>query len=330
MNNLRLSPRANNFAVDVVAQVDSSGLGPLVAANFHQCRRITAFLTTAALAVPILVGVIGAPSIRAQSAPQDSAGSSHYEFEVVSIKPTKPGQAGVSMDSIGSGKVSDTFSASNIPLISLIREAYGLPFGSDDGRLSGVPGWASSETYDLEAKLNADVVDQLNKLSPDQRKLAVQRMFQALLADRCKLVVHRETKDASVYSLVIAKNGSKLQQADPDDNARAGMSLKGKGGPLVARAVPIPVLAQQLSVLLSRTVVDKTGLTGKYNFTLQWIPDETQGPSSGKDLGPPPPQDSGGPSLYTALQEQLGLKLEATKSPVDVIVIDHLERPSGN
>jgi uncharacterized protein (TIGR03435 family) len=329
MTNFRIPPRATNSDVDVVAQVDSSGLGPF-SANFHKRRRITAPFSTVALIALILASVICAPSIRAKSELQDPVGSNHYEFEVVSIKPARPGQSGMSMDSIGSGKVSDTFSASNIPLISFIREAYGLPFGSDDGRLLGVPGWANSETYDLEAKMSADVVDQLNKLSPDQRKLAVQRMFQALLADRCKLAAHRETKEASVYSLVIAKNGSKLQQSSPDDSARAGMSLKGKGGPLVARAVPIPALAQQLSALLSRTVVDKTGLTGKYNFTLQWVPDETQGSSSGKDLGPPPAQDTGGPSLYSALQEQLGLKLEATKASLDVIVIDHIEKPSGN
>ncbi len=302
-----------------------------VASDLNFAKKIAlAVVATAAFAMPILVGVIGAPSIRAQSMFQDTAGSSHYEFEVVSIKPTKPGQVGMSMDALGPGKVSDTFSASNIPLIAFIREAFGLPFGSDDGRLSGVPGWANSERYDLEAKINGEVVEQLNKLSPDQRKLAVQHMVQTLLADRCKMVVHRENKDLSVYSLVIAKNGSKLQEASPDDNARAGMGLKGRGGPLVARAVPIPVLAQQLSSLLNRTVMDKTGLAGKYNFTLQWTPDETQGPTYGKDLGPPPAQDTGGPSLYTALQEQLGLKLESTKSPVEVVVIDHIERPSGN
>jgi uncharacterized protein (TIGR03435 family) len=302
-----------------------------VASDLNFAGKIAlAIAATAALAIPVLVGVIGAPSIRAQSMSQYPAESSHYQFEVVSIKPAKPGQGDMSMDALGSGKVSDTFSASNVPLIAFIREAYGLPFGSDDGRLSGVPGWTISERYDLEAKIDGDVVEKLNKLSPDQRKLAVQRMFQTLLADRCKLAVHRDTKDLSVYSLVIAKNGSKLQEAGPDDNTRAGMGLKGRGGPLVGRAVPIPVLAQQLSSLLNRTVLDKTGLTGKYNFTLQWTPDETQGPTFGKDLGPPPTQDPGAPSLYTALQEQLGLKLESTKSPVEVVVIDHVERPSGN
>jgi bla regulator protein BlaR1 len=303
--------------------------------NFTR-KAALAVAAVAALAVPILVGVIGAPSLRAQAQIQQSTSHS-FEFEVVSVKPAKPGQVGMSMDALGPGRVSDTFSATNIPLIAYIREAYGMTFGSEDGRVSGAPAWVNSERYDIEAKMDPSVVDSLNRLSPGERELEMHHMLQTVLADRFGLVVHRETKELPVYSLVVAKNGPKLREAQPEDSARSGMGLKGRGGPLVGRAVPMPVLAEQLSSLLNRIVLDKTGLTGKYNFTMQWTPDEGQGPNYIKDPGStangptgPASQDANGPSIFNALQDQLGLKLESGKGPVEIIVIDHVERPTGN
>ncbi|HUK30873.1 MAG TPA: M56 and DUF3738 domain-containing protein [Candidatus Acidoferrum sp.] len=299
-------------------------------------KAVLALAATVALAIPILAGAIGAPSIRAQSQTQNGA-ALNFEFEVASIKPTKPGQVGMSMDSLGTGTVTDTFIATNIPLIAYIREAYGMSFGAEDGRVLGAPAWVNSERYDIEAKIDRSVVDSLNKLNPRERTIEMQQMLQKLLANRFGLAVHRETRDLSVYSLVVAKNGPKLQEAKPEDSARSGMGLRGRGGPLVGRAVPMPVLAEQLSALVNRIVLDKTGLTGKYNFTMQWTPDEGQGPNYIKDAGStangqpgPGAQDPSGPSIFTALQDQLGLKLESGKGPIEVIVIDHVERPSGN
>jgi uncharacterized protein (TIGR03435 family) len=170
-------------------------------------------------------------------------------------------------------------------------------------------------------------------------------MLQALLADRFKLSIHRETKELPVYALVAAKNGPKLQEAKadatypngikgPDGVARGGMMRIG-GGEVTGQGLPIANLTRMLSQQLGRTVIDKTGLTGKYDFTLQWTPDESQGPMfKGADGAPPggnpAPPESSGPSLFTAIQEQLGLKLESQKGPVEIIVIDHVEKPSQN
>jgi uncharacterized protein (TIGR03435 family) len=178
-------------------------------------------------------------------------------------------------------------------------------------------------------------------------------MLQALLADRFKLTLHRETKQLGVYVLVIAKNGPKLEEAKPGnaylngfiDNGEplgAGVFKLGRyvggSGELISQGLSMATLVRLLSEeILNRSVLDNTGLTGNYDFTLQWrIADESQGPMF-KEVGDhqqvtgrtPPPEYSG-PSFFTAIQEQLGLKLEPAKGPVDIIVIEHIEQPSEN
>jgi uncharacterized protein (TIGR03435 family) len=109
------------------------------------------------------------------------------------------------------------------------------------------------------------------------------------------------------------------------------MFMEGNGGPVRGQGIAMANLVHLLSQQLGRIVVDKTGLTGKYDFTLQWTPDETQGPPSGPPgIGSTPPPESSGPSIFTAIQEQLGLKLESQKGPVEILVIDHAEKPSAN
>ena len=161
-----------------------------------------------------------------------------------------------------------------------------------------------------------------------QRRL----MMQAMLADRFKLKVHHETKELPMYSLVIAKGGFKLKEADPNDTYPNGVKgpdgvghsgmMMFLNGVLKAQGVPISNLANSLSLQVHRLVVDKTGLTGKYDFSLAWTAD---GVTPDNGLGA-----ETWPSLFTALQEQLGLKLEPTKGMVDTIVVDHVEMPSEN
>ena len=170
-------------------------------------------------------------------------------------------------------------------------------------------------------------------------------MLQALLADRFKLTVHRETRELPVYSLVIGKNGPILQETKPDPSAppapgpaasRGGSSIrisKMSSGPATMTALHTSAsdLADSLSVQLGRTVLDKTGLTSRYDFTLKWTADDAQLPLPSGSAPPPSlTTDPSGPTLFTAVQEQLGLKLEPGKGPVEVVVIDHVERPSGN
>ena len=230
---------------------------------------------------------------------------------------------------LGFGFLLERLTATGVTLHGLIREAYGV----EDDQISGAPNWLNSERYDIEAKADKSVADELQKLSFDQRLVEYRRMLQALLADRFQLTLHRETKELPVYALIIAKKGPKLQETHPGDNDPTGMTfgrglLKGEG-------VPIALLVRHLSQQrLGRPVLDKSGLTGKYDFTLQWTPEENRAPmfkgTRDGGQGPDSPPDSSGPSIFTAIQEQLGLRLESQKGPVEVLVIDHVERPSEN
>jgi uncharacterized protein (TIGR03435 family) len=251
-------------------------------------------------------------------------------FDVISIKPNKSDS-----EMIRVMYKPDGYSATNISLKMLILGAYGLK----EDQLSGLPSWADSTRYDIDAKVAAPDLAELQKLKNDQRRL----LLLPLLADRFKLTVHDETKILPIYELVIAKNGSKLKEATPGDtyaNGVKGPDGVGRGGmmsmrpgQLTAQAVPVTSLVNILSQQLHRTVVDKTGLTGKYDISLQWAQDDTSNPmfkgTDGSQSADPPP-DASGPSIFTAIQEQLGLRLQSSRGPVQVVVIDHIEMPSEN
>ncbi len=286
--------------------------------------------------LPIVFGLLHATQTRAESKAQETTGPAPV-YEVASIKPDKSGN-----DMIRMMARPDGFTGTNITLQMLIRNAYGV----EDNQISGAPSWLNSEKYDIEAKMDSSVADELRKLDEDHRRLERRRMLQALLADRFKLSLHRETKELPVYSLVIAKNGPKLQEAKPDDTypngikgfdgrGTAGMMRMGRGE-LTGQGLPMGSLVRLLTQQLGRPVLDKTGLTGKYDFTLKWTPDESEAPmlkgaGDGKQgTGSTPTPESSGPSIFTALQEQLGLKLESQKGPVEILVIDHAEKPSDN
>ena len=289
-----------------------------------------------AVATPVLMGVLHATQGRAQA---QSPNTSHsYEYEVASIKPNKSGTNMVRLMFSPDG-----LSATNGTLQMLIHAAYGV----EDNQISGGPRWLNSDHYDIEAKMDSATADALHKLSEDQGRLERQRMLQVLLADRFKLTIHRETKELPVYMLVIAKNGPKIQEAKPGDTypngfkgpdgrAGAGMFFMDGRGSVTGQGIPIENLARLLSQQLGRKVEDKTALTSKYDFTLKWTPDESQGamfkgPGPGpQDAASRPPPDASGPSIFTALQEQLGLKLESQRGPVEILVIDHAEQPSEN
>ena len=296
---------------DVVSKRDFSRKPLLAVAGF------------AAVAVPVMSGLLLATHSRAESRVQNTSASA-LQYEVASIKPNK-----YSSHMLGLGFWIERFTATGVTLQGLIREAYEV----EDNQISGAPAWLDSERYDIEAKADKSVADELQKLSFDQRLVEYRRMLQALLGDRFQLTLHRETKELPVYALVIAKKGPKLQETHPGDNDSTGMTfgrglLKGEG-------VPIALLVRHLSQQrLGRPVLDKSGLTGKYDFTLQWTPEENRAPmfkgTRDGGQGPDSPPDSSGPSIFTAIQEQLGLRLESQKGPVEVLVIDHVERPSEN
>jgi len=181
----------------------------------------------------------------------------------------------------------------------------------------------------------------MQKLSPHDQNLARQQMLRTLLADRLKLTIHRESKELPVYLLVVGKNGQKLQEAKPGAIYPNGLgpgymtsSSNAVAETMTFQAVPISRLATILEGRLGRPILDRTGITGNYDFTLKFSTDRAQTqsvPGDSPNTQPPPYQiDPDAPFLLTAIQQQLGLKLESGKGPVEVIVIDHVERPSGN
>ena len=288
-----------------------------------------------AVALPIVFGLLRATQTRAESQDQKTTANGRV-YDVASIKPNKSGTNMVRLM-----LTPDGLSETNGTLQMLINAAYGV----ENNQISGAPNWVNTESYDIEAKMDSSTADELRKLSENERRTERQRMLQALLAERFKLTVHRESKELPIYALVVAKDGPKLQEAKPGDTypngikgpdgqPGAGMMMMGREG-LTAQGIPIANLVRHLSRVLGRKVVDKTGLTGKYDFTFKWTPEQSQGAIRGQDGGQPgdvsaPPPDSSGPSIFTALQEQLGLKLESQKGQVEILIIDHVEKPSEN
>jgi uncharacterized protein (TIGR03435 family) len=292
----------------------------------------------AGAATLVMFGRVSAEPTRTfQSQTQSAAVAPAFEYEIVSVKPSNADSRRGTMNT------PDGYRATNIEPLLFIDVAYGI---LNKDQLAGVPGWVSTEKYDIDAKMESSVADAFGKLSPDDRKAARQHMMQMLLADRFKLVVHHETRVLSIYTLTIGKNGLKLKEAKPGDTYPNGIKVP-SGNPvtntmqmrasqagvsMTAQAVAMPQLIQFFEQEVGRIVVDKSGLTGAYDFTLQYMPDAMQttpGAASG-GASPLPAAELGNPSLFTAIQEQLGLKLEAGKLPIDVVVIDHIERPSGN
>jgi bla regulator protein blaR1 len=238
-------------------------------------------------------------------------------FEVASIKRNTSSELPMRIGPIGRG----SFMATNITLRELITMAYGLR----DFQLSGAPGWLASERYDVSAKA-----------ATRAGREELTTMLQPLLEDRLRLKFHRESKEMPVYALTVAKPG-KLMAAEgecgPDDPLRGPCGfLFILPGHLMGQKAAISRLVDALSRLTDRVVVDRTGLAGAYDIKLQYTPDVAPPPGAGDGPGMPtlPPVDPNGPSLFTALQEQLGLKLESQKGAVSILIIDHVDRPAGN
>jgi len=262
-------------------------------------------------------------------------------FEVATVKPNKSGQPFIQFGLQPGGRVS----AVNVPLKELIRMAYNVQAFQIDGG----PAWVNSDRFDVTAKAEGD----LGPMGPGQMG-PIQLMMQNLLADRFGLKVRRETREMSIDALVLARAdgrlGPKLEPSSVDCAAKMRGRGAGPGGrdtpPPVPRpgekpecgmfmgpgsvgagGVSIDLLAQMLSGRTQRIVLNKTGLSGNYSFTLEFTPDQMP-PGGALIAGAPVPADPNAPSLVTALQEQLGLKLEQQRAPVEMLVIDEVSRPT--
>ncbi|HEY2470583.1 MAG TPA: TIGR03435 family protein [Terracidiphilus sp.] len=210
---------------------------------------------------------------------------------------------------------SDThFRAGNVSLIGLIHWAFEMP----ETRILNAPGWARSTYFNIEASSGSSMDEKMVHLTSEAGRLQKEMMVRALLADRFKLAAHFETRELPIYDLVVAKGTPKLGEAKLEGTTVNHWRdhLEVQGGDSLA------LLAEELSKEVGRPVIDKTGIAGRYNLKVRWTPDGL--PANGSSAADAPP------SIFTALNEQLGLKLNSGKGPVQVLVIDHVEMPSEN
>jgi len=283
------------------------------------------------IAVASLAGLLAVPNalpIAEQSPGRDAA---QPAFEVASVKSNKSGDPGGSFGGRPGGQVV----VRNNTLRNMIRNAYGL----QDFQIVGGPDWINSDRFDIVAKAADDA-------PPAQMLL----MVRALLADRFKLAMHTETREIPIYALVMARSdgrrGPQLRPAAADCGALLA-AARGGGAPvprvsagerpvcgmqtlpgrMMAGGYALPDVARNLSPFTGRMVVDKTGLAGTFDLDLTWTPDQV--PQGALPPGAPA-IDPNGPSLFTAVQEQLGLKLDSERGPVEVLVIDRAERPTAD
>ena len=249
------------------------------------------------------------------SAENKPAGAPSYA--TVSIKPDKSGSQWQTIR-LGPGELTVT----NETLQMLIRHAYQVEFD----QIHGGPDWLNTDRYDVQAKVDKSTLEDLKNIGREQTDPEQPRMLQTLLADRFKLVVHSDTRAVPVYDLVLAENGPKLQQSLPGDAEAQGRVIQVGDGHITGREVPIATLASLLSEQLGHTVVDKTGLTNHYDVTLEWPAsgDVQQGTEDSSSI------ESSKAAIFSALQDELGLKLEPHESPMETLVIDHVERPAQN
>lgn len=296
-------------------------------------------LRVAAAAVLLSAGVAG--MAQAGSAQAAGASEKHPKFEVISIKrhteESGPGQL---------GPTPTEFRSIGLPMFGIFQWAYALP--NQPGllrgdRIEGDPRWLTDELYDVVAKV--DQADLADWQKPAMRQTMLREMLQAMLAERCKAVVHYGSKEAPVYDLVIANGGPKFKQAETVDMAELrrkhpeGGVMRGSGTMAVRGADRTQFYAISMAILANtilpsvadRPVLDKTGLTGYYDLALptralQRQPPPPPGASQPLDAPSPPLEEE---SIFAAV-EALGLRLEPAKGQVETLVIDHVERPSGN
>jgi uncharacterized protein (TIGR03435 family) len=292
-------------------------------------RKLLLFVGGAlAVTVPLMLGVMNAPSVRAQEraklVQQPIATSTLPAFEVASIKPSAP-DSNLKVDFAPGGKLFIT----NATLRFLIKIAYDI----GDDQLAGGPGWIGSKRYDLAATPERALRGDPKSMAPDQVLLfhkPVRLRLQRLLADRFQLELRRESTPMPIFALVVARGGAKKltvtrSTGDPQLNAKFG------NGVLDAVGVDMATLAKFLSEgQTGRPVVDMTGLKDKYDFHLEWTPDTSQNSLPADSGANQPPADTGGISMFTALQLQLGLKLEARTDAADRLVVVRAELPSAN
>jgi uncharacterized protein (TIGR03435 family) len=233
-------------------------------------------------------------------------------FEVATVKPSKPDERGKGFRVQGR-----RFSTVNTTLTDLMTFAYGI----QKRQIAGGPDWMTTDKFDVDAQPDGEG-------APNDKQW--KSMLGKLLADRFQLKFHHEQRELPVYALVVAKNGPKLTKSQGDPNGLPALFFRGLGVLPAANANMNDFAGLLQSAVLDRPVVNQTGLAGRYDFLLKWTPDESQFQDLGVKVPPPSNAPDAPPNLFAAMQDELGLKLEPAKASVDVLVIDHVEKPSAN
>jgi uncharacterized protein (TIGR03435 family) len=234
-------------------------------------------------------------------------------FEVATIKPSKPDDPRKAF--IVHGR---RFQIINQPLVQILCFSYDV----QAKQIIGLPPWADTDKYDIDGEPDGEG-------APSSKQWKI--MIQKLVTERFKLTFHRDKKELPVYVLSIAKSGQKLTKSEGDPNGLPGLFFRGRLGDLgVRNANMADFTGLMQSAVLDKPVIDQTELAGRYDFTLNWTPDESQFAGMGAKISPPTDSANAPPNLYTAIQEQLGLKLDATKALAEVMIVDHVEKPSEN
>lgn len=272
---------------------------------------------------------------------QGPPGGVRPSFEVATVKPTESGDNRFMIMMQPGGRFVAT---------ATLKMLMGFAYRVRDFQISGGPQWIATDRWNIEGKAEEGSISPPTG-SPFDPTLPnpMLMMVQSLIEDRFQARIHRETRELPVYELVVAKGGPKIKLSEdqspfrPPERGAPPPPPPQPGGPtprgsfrmgrgdLEANGVPLANFVQSLSQQLGRPIVDKTELkSGLYDFKLQWTPELGQGPGLPGPEAPPPSVDASGPSIFTAIQEQLGLRLESTKGPVEILVIDSVQKPTEN
>jgi uncharacterized protein (TIGR03435 family) len=293
---------------------------------------------------PIVFSFAGAPKTCDQTQSQaqgTTASAPAFEYDVVSIKPTK--------SATRFGRFTNTpdgLTATSITVFELIQRAYGIPVGTDDGRIADGPSWLTADRFDIDAKMDGAAAEASQKLRPDDLRVARQQMLEKLLTEYFKLTISRESRQLQRYTLSVAKGGPKLQEATPDEVAanaarvaagrNPGELMKQVRGGEAFKSFSMTLFVLRLSQMLERPVIDETGLTGLYDFELiSFTPNAAPAPVpvtpgvANVQSAIPSTNDDDDSGVIEGVKK-LGLKLERGKGPVEVIVVTHVERPAEN
>ena len=277
--------------------------GSSIAGNWSQAGK--SLPLTLVRATPDTAWKIPAP-------PTAMAADAPAVFEVATIKPSNPDLP---------GKLFTVKGRQVMTINTTVSDLISFAYGVHARQIVGAPGWVESDKYDVTGQPEAQG-------QPNQAQLKA--MMQKLLTDRFGLAFHRDSRVLPVYALVPGDTAPRLTKNDSNPTGLPSLMFRGLGVLPALNATMGDLASVMQAAVLDRPVVDKTGLPGRFDFTLTWTPDDSQFAGLGARVPPPSPDVNAPPGLFTAIQEQLGLKLENTKAPVDVLVVDKIDRPSQN